>query len=152
MLWDHNLAYLIFPMEFYFYLTLLQNVKNSATFSSTTPYADHILIPQGSTGSSTFFWYPTKGLIFLFANPKFQLQILCSFGDITKNVKLIYIPKNNLCIFIIASSPGVQTAFKCRIYVVHRLNSCNAGVEKGWCKHKVHNGIGLQCGQTQWTI
>ena len=53
-----------------------------------------------------------KGHIFLLANPKFQLQILCSFGDITKSVKLIGIPENNfLCIFIIASSPGVHTFF-----------------------------------------
>ena len=49
---------------------------------------------------------------FLIANPKFQLQILCSFGDITKSVKLNGIPENNfLCIFIIASSPGVHTFF-----------------------------------------
>ena len=42
--------------------------------------------------------------IFLVANQKFQLQILCSFGDMTKNVKLIGIPENNfLCVFIIAS-------------------------------------------------
>ena len=34
------------------------------------------------------------------------------FGDITKSVKLIGIPENNfLCIFIIASSPGVHTFF-----------------------------------------
>ena len=53
-----------------------------------------------------------KAHIFLFANLKFQLQILCSFGDITKNVKLNGIPKNNfLCIFIIVSSPGVHTFF-----------------------------------------
>ena len=53
-----------------------------------------------------------KAHIFLFANPKFHLQILCSFGDITKNVKLNGIPENNfLCIFIIASSPGVHTFF-----------------------------------------
>ena len=64
------------------------------------PYADHILIPWGSTGSSTFFLYQIKAHIFLLANPKFQLQILCSFGDITKNVKLNGIPENNfLCIF-----------------------------------------------------
>ena len=45
--------------------------------------------------------------IFLIANPKFQLQILCSCGDITKSVKLNGIPKNNfLCIFIIASPQG----------------------------------------------
>ena len=53
-----------------------------------------------------------RSYIFLFANPKFQFQILCSFGDITKNVKLNVIPENNfLCIFIIASSPGVHTFF-----------------------------------------
>ena len=75
------------------------------------PYADHILIPQGSTGSSVFFLYQMKAHIFLIANPKFQLQILCSFGDITKSVKLIGIPENNLCIFIIASFPGVHTFF-----------------------------------------
>ena len=76
------------------------------------PYADHILIPQGSTGSSTFFLYQMKAHIFLVANPKFQLQILCSSGDMTKNVKLIGIPENDfLCIFIIASSPGVHTFF-----------------------------------------
>ena len=76
------------------------------------PYADHILIPPGSTESSTFFWYQMKACMFLVSNPKFQLQILCSFGDMTKNVKLIGIPENNfLCIFIIASSPGVHTFF-----------------------------------------
>ena len=42
-----------------------------------------------------------KAHIFLVSNPKFELQILCSFGDMTKNVKLIGIPENNfLCIFI----------------------------------------------------
>ena len=46
---------------------------------------------------------------FLVANQKFKLQILCSFGDIIKNVKLIGIPENNLCIFIVTSSPGVHT-------------------------------------------
>ena len=76
------------------------------------PYADHILIPQGSTGSSIFFWYQTKAHIFLISNPKFQLQILCSFGDTTKSVKLIGIPENHfLCIFIIASFPGAHTFF-----------------------------------------
>ena len=51
-----------------------------------------------------------KAHIFLIANPKFQLRIFCSFGDITKSVKLNGIPENNfLCIFIIASSPGVHT-------------------------------------------
>ena len=57
-----------------------------------------------------------KAHIFLVANPKFQLQILCSLGDMTldmtKNVNLIGIPENNfLCIFIIASSPGVHPFF-----------------------------------------
>ena len=73
-------------------------------------YADHILIPKGSTGSS-FLLYQMKAHIFLIANPKFQLQILCSLGVITKSVKLNGIPENNLCIFIIASSPGVHTFF-----------------------------------------
>ena len=51
-----------------------------------------------------------KVQIFLIANPKFQLQIRCSFGDITRIVKLNGIPENNfLCIFITASSPGVHT-------------------------------------------
>ena len=36
-----------------------------------SPYADHILIPQGSAGSSTFLWYQMKPHIFLVANPKF---------------------------------------------------------------------------------
>ena len=58
------------------------------------------------------FWYQMKAHIFLVANPKFQLQILCSFGDITKYVKLNGIPeKNFLCIFIIAAYPGVHTFF-----------------------------------------
>ena len=52
-----------------------------------------------------------KAHIFLITNPKFQLQILCSLGDITKMVKLNGIPENNLCIFIIASSPGTHTFF-----------------------------------------
>ena len=36
-----------------------------------------------------------KSHIFLIANPKFQLQILCSFGDITKSVKFNGLPENN---------------------------------------------------------
>ena len=76
------------------------------------PYADHILIPQGSTGSSIFIWYQMKAHIFLIANPNFSFKFLCSFGDITKSVKLIGIPENNfLCIFIIASSPGCILSF-----------------------------------------
>ena len=35
------------------------------------------------------FFNQIKAHIFLVANPKFQLQILCSFGDMTKNVKFI---------------------------------------------------------------
>ena len=53
-----------------------------------------------------------KAHIFLIVNPKFQLQIICSFGDITKSVKLNGIFGNNsFCIFIIVSSPGVPTFF-----------------------------------------
>ena len=53
-----------------------------------------------------------KAHIFLIANPKFELQIRCSFGDITKSVKFNGIPENDLLyIFIIASSPGVHTFF-----------------------------------------
>ena len=37
--------------------------------------------------------------------------LACGFGDMTKIVKLIGIPENNLCIFILASSPGVHTFF-----------------------------------------
>ena len=40
-----------------------------------------------------------KAHIFLIANPKFQLQILCSFGDITKSVKLIGISENNFLMY-----------------------------------------------------
>ena len=76
------------------------------------PYADHILIPPGLNRKKYIFWYQMKAHIFLIANPKFQLQILCSFGDITKSVKWNGIPENNFfCIFIIASSPGVHTFF-----------------------------------------
>ena len=59
-----------------------------------------------------YFLISNESPYFLIANPKFQLQILFSFGDITKSVKLNGIPENNfLCIFIIASSPGVHTFF-----------------------------------------
>ena len=76
------------------------------------PYADHILIPPGSTGSSVFFGFKWKPHIFLIANLKFRLQTPCSFGDMAENVKLIGIPINNfLCIYIIASSPGLHTLF-----------------------------------------
>ena len=56
------------------------------------PYADHILIPQAQP-EVVYFLYQMKAHIFLIANPKFQLQILCSFGDITKSVKLNGIPE-----------------------------------------------------------
>ena len=53
-----------------------------------------------------------KAHIFLISNPKFQLQSLCSFENKIKSVKLNGIPENNfLCIFIIASSPGLHTFF-----------------------------------------
>ena len=61
--------------------------------------------PRAQTEVVYFFLYQMKAHIFLIANLKFQLQILCSFGDIIKIVKLNGIPENNfLCIFIIASS------------------------------------------------
>ena len=51
-----------------------------------------------------------KTHIFLIANLKFRFQTPCSFGDMAENVKLIGIPINNfLCIYIIASSPGLHT-------------------------------------------
>ena len=52
-----------------------------------------------------------KAHIFLIANLKFCLQTPCSFGDVAENVKLIGKPINNLCIYIIASSPGLHTLF-----------------------------------------
>ena len=53
-----------------------------------------------------------KAHIFLIANLKFRLQTPCIFGDMAENVKLIGIPINNfLCIYIIASSPGLHTLF-----------------------------------------
>ena len=68
--------------------------------------------PRAQSEVVYFFLYQMKAHILLIANPKFQLQILCSFWDITKSVKLNGIPENNfLCIFIIASSPGVHTFF-----------------------------------------
>ena len=53
-----------------------------------------------------------KAHIFLIANLKFCLQTPCTFGNMAENVKLIGIPINNfLCIYIIASSPGLHTLF-----------------------------------------
>ena len=68
------------------------------------PYAITFSSPRAQP-EVVYFLYQMKAHIFLIANPKFQLQILCSFGDLTKSVKLNGIPENNfLCIFIIASS------------------------------------------------
>ena len=81
------------------------------TFSSprAQPEVVHFLISNESPYFSTV------------ANPNFQLQILCSYGDMTKNVKLIGIPENNfLCIFIIASSQGVHSFF-CLLRVNKKL-------------------------------
>ena len=53
-----------------------------------------------------------KAHIFLITDLKFCLQTPCSLGDMAENVKLIGIPINNfLCIYIIASSPGLHTLF-----------------------------------------
>ena len=69
-------------------------------------------IPPRAQLEVVHFLYQMKAHIFLFANPKFQLQILCSFGDITKNVKLNGIPENSfLCMFTIASLPGMHNFF-----------------------------------------
>ena len=58
------------------------------------------------------FLMSNEAHIFLIVNPKFQLQILCSFRDTIQNVKLNGIPENNfLCIFITVSSPRVHTFF-----------------------------------------
>ena len=62
-----------------------------------------------------------KAHIFLIVHPKFQLKILCSFGEITKCVKLNSIPENNfLCIFITASSPAAHALF-CLLRVNKKL-------------------------------
>ena len=53
------------------------------------------------------FWCQMKAHVFLIVNPKFQLQILCSFGDTTQNANLNGISENNfLCVFITASPRG----------------------------------------------
>ena len=61
--------------------------KHCQSCKDVRPYADHTLIPQRSTGSS-ISGYQMKAHIFLIANPKFQLQILCSFGDISKKCEV----------------------------------------------------------------
>ena len=59
-----------------------------------------------------YFLFQMKAHIFLIANLKFRLQTPCSFENMTENVKLTGIPINNiLCIYIIASSPGLHTLF-----------------------------------------
>ena len=58
-----------------------------------------------------YFLISNESPYFSDCKSKFQLQIFCSFGDITKSVKLNGIPENNLCIFITASFPGVHTLF-----------------------------------------
>ena len=66
----------------------------SGTLAFKGPYADHILIPRAQP-EVVYFLISMKAHIFLIANQKFQLQILCSFGDITKSVKLNGIRENN---------------------------------------------------------
>ena len=81
----------------------LQNFKLKGGYAHFKgPYADHILIPPGSTGSSVFFFlFQMKAHIFLIANLKFCLQTPCSFRDMVENVKLIGIPINNfLCMYL----------------------------------------------------
>ena len=93
--WFYSKKRKIWKRNLYFALMLI-------TFSS----------PRAQPKVVYISWYQMKAHIFLIANPKLQLQILFSFGDITKSVKLNGIPENNfLCIFIIASSPGVHTFF-----------------------------------------
>ena len=59
-----------------------------------------------------FFWFWMKAHTFLLSNLKFRLQTPCSLGDMAGSVKLIGIPINDfLCIYLIASSPGLHTLF-----------------------------------------
>ena len=75
------------------------------------PYANHILIPQGSTGSSIFFDIKWKPIFFWLQIQNFSFKFFVVL-EIQQKVKLIGIPENNfLCIFIIASSPGVHSFF-----------------------------------------
>ena len=76
------------------------------------PYADHILIPQGSTGSSIFFDIKWKPIFFWLQIQNFSFKFFVVLEIYKKMVKLIGIPENNFfCIFITASSPGVHTFF-----------------------------------------
>ena len=62
-----------------------------------------------------------KAHIFLIANPKFQLQILCSFGDITKSVKLIGIPEKKFLMYFHNSLIPRGTYFFCLWRVNNKL-------------------------------
>ena len=55
------LSYLTFEIV---YLVLETGEKCSKILYFKGPYADHILIPQGSTGSSTFFYIKWKPIFF----------------------------------------------------------------------------------------
>ena len=60
--------------------------------------------PQGSTRSSTFFWYQMKAHIFLIITPKFQLRIHCTLAVVAENVPFSSIPILIFsCIFITVS-------------------------------------------------
>ena len=51
------------------------------------PYADHILIPRAQP-EVVYFLISNESPSFLIVNPKFQLQILCCFGVITKKCEI----------------------------------------------------------------
>ena len=73
------------------------------------PYVDHIVTPQGSTGSSIFFDIKWKPIFFWFQIQNFSLKF---FVVLEIWQKCEFIPVNNLlCVFISASSPGVHTFF-----------------------------------------
>ena len=96
------------------FATKLTNVETVKFVMIKGPYVDHILIPRAQLEVvfGFFFLFQMKAHIFLIANLKFRLQTPCSFGDMAENVKFIGIPINNfLCIYIIASSPGLHTLF-----------------------------------------
>ena len=108
------LLYCIKAKKFTCFVTLLfssgEHIYKSVSLKG--PYADHILIPQGSTGSNTFFDIKWEPKFFYLQIQNFSFKFFCSFGGMTKFVKLNGIPENNfLCTFIITSSPGVHTFF-----------------------------------------
>ena len=112
------------------------------------PYANHILIPQGST-EVVHFLISNESPYFSICKSKISASILCSFGDMTKNVKLIGIPENNfLCIFIIASSPGVHIFFclwrVTRSYLRVKLHKMHFRVKVNQLKVKnIHVKMGI---------